>query len=330
MTIGKVYISRNYKGLSSAGSKAKADVEAIIQDVGFRNVGLESTYYSNPLIHFIRNLIGVFKAICYMPWGNGILLLQYPMKKYFTFICYIAHLRNLKIIALIHDLGAFRSQRLTVAQEIARLNCVDYVIAQNQEMSNWLETYGYKGKLGVLEVFDYLSSGQNNTKCLNNVGSKKRYVVNYIGALNRIKNAFLYEMPPYVKTYDFHVYGGGFSLKEGCIKNPNFVYNGFCASDNLIAFLLGDFGLVWDGDSLDTCSGNLGVYLKYNSPHKTSLYIRCHLPVIIWREAAMAPFIERENIGVVIDSLTELDQLLTKITAEQYNEMKKKCNKNKW
>lgn len=45
---------------------------------------------------------------------------------------------------------------------------------------------------------------------------------------------------------------------------------------------------VWDGDSVDTCAGNTGAYLRYNNPHKTSLYLACGMPVIVWKEAAIA------------------------------------------
>lgn len=34
------YLSRNYKGLGSAGNKAKTDMEKIMKDMNFRNVGL--------------------------------------------------------------------------------------------------------------------------------------------------------------------------------------------------------------------------------------------------------------------------------------------------
>ena len=37
------YLSRNYKGLSSAGNKAKTDIEQIMKDLSFKNVGLKQT-----------------------------------------------------------------------------------------------------------------------------------------------------------------------------------------------------------------------------------------------------------------------------------------------
>ena len=59
-----------------------------------------------------------------------------------------------------------------------------------------------------------------------------------------------------------------------------------------------------------------------NNPHKTSLYLRCSLPVIIWKQAALAPFVSKHGIGLCVDSLKELDTILPNITQGQYACMK--------
>ena len=97
---------------------------------------------------------------------------------------------------------------------------------------------------------------------------------------------------------------------------------GFVPSNQLIATASGHFGLVWDGDSLDACSGDMGEYLRYNNPHKTSLYIRCHLPIIIWKQAALAPFVSQRGIGLCVDSLREIGSALNALTPERYAEMR--------
>lgn len=316
VTMKKAYISRNYKSITSAGGKAKTDIESVISKAGFQNVAFRQTQYTKKHIDFPRNLFGIIKSTFTIP-RNGILFLQYPMKKYFSFVCAIAHLKNTKTVTVIHDLGTFRRKKLNAAKEIKRLNGADYIIAQNETMLNWLKDHGYKKGLGVLGIFDYLSESTNTS---HQKSSSPRYIVNYAGGLTRRKNAFLYEISPYINTFTFRLYGSGFT---GTIENPNFIYKGFARSDDFISTMEGDFGLVWDGDSLDTCSGNFGIYLKYNTPHKISFYIRAHLPVIIWKEAAMAPFIEKEKVGFSIASLKELDDKLHNFSIDDYNEMKK-------
>lgn len=83
----------------------------------------------------------------------------------------------------------------------------------------------------------------------------------------------------------------------------------------------GDFGLVWDGDSADACAGNTGAYLRYNNPHKTSLYLACGMPVIVWREAAIADFVLKNEVGIVVESLSGLDEIISAISDESYQKM---------
>ena len=78
------------------------------------------------------------------------------------------------------------------------------------------------------------------------------------------------------------------------------------------------FGLIWDGKSLDTCDGDTGDYTKFNNPHKLSLYLAIGLPVIVWKEAAIAKFVEENKVGVAISSLQELNNLDKVISPDLY------------
>ena len=100
-------------------------------------------------------------------------------------------------------------------------------------------------------------------------------------------------------------------------------YFGAFLPDELIKNLKGKYGLVWDGDSIETCSGGKGEYLRINNPHKLSLYLAVGLPVIIWDEAAEAEFVLRENVGFTIKSLYELSEKMALISDDDYEIMKK-------
>ena len=151
----------------------------------------------------------------------------------------------------------------------------------------------------------------------------RNYSIVSAGALNRRKNTFLYEVGAYFQHYRFNLYGSGFEADAAAGKE-RFNCMGFIPSDHLIASAKGDFGLVWDGNSLDSCSGDFGEYLQYNNPHKTSLYIRCHLPVIIWEKAALADFVRTEGIGICIDSLKNLEKILDGLSTEEYEAMRQR------
>lgn len=278
------------------------------------NLGLETTFSTSQVVSFVRNLMGIIRMSFKVQSGD-IILLQYPVKKYFSLICRIAHHRGAKTIALIHDLGCMRRKKLTEQQEINRLMYADAVIASNAVMMQWLKDKGYSKMLDYLGLHDYLSDSVSPPP----VPHSPLKVV-YAGTLAMRKNAFLMEMAKQVNNYELVVYGNHKDLPHlqtgGHIK-----VNPFLSADRFIREVEGDFGLVWDGDSLDTCSGHFGEYLRWNTPHKVSFYIRAGLPIIVWRQSAVAPIVQQEGIGICIDSIEELNDLLPSITPEQLSEM---------
>lgn len=315
------YVSRNYKNKTSAGNKAKTDIEVIMQQMGIRNAGFRQTNYTNPLSHFFMTLFDVLRAPFSLHKGD-ILFVQYPLKKYFSFLCNMAHFRKAKVAIIIHDLGSFRRKALTIPREMHRLAHCDYIIAHNNHMKKWLENNKCPVPIGTLEIFDYLSESVPKSKHT----PEKDFNIIYAGALNHRKNTFLYDAGKYASNYHYTLYGNGF--EHEIAANPEkFICKGFTPSDKLIETVDGDFGLVWDGNSTTKCAGDWGSYLKYNNPHKTSLYIRCDLPVIVWKQSAMASFVEREHIGICIDSLQNLSVFLQKLQPAEYNEMRRNVEK---
>ncbi|MDY3070514.1 MAG: galactofuranosyltransferase [Parabacteroides sp.] len=315
------YLSRNYKNLDGAGNKAKTDIEKIMERAGFRNVGLKQSNFTNPVLDFLFTLFGVLKSPFYLH-ENDILFLQYPLKKYFSFVCKLAHFRNSKVVVIIHDLGCFRRKKLTVEKEIRRLNRADYIIAHNPSMKAFLLQNGCKARIGELGIFDYLAVAPVTEV----IGPCPPFNVVYAGALSERKNKFLYELGSYIHSYIFRLFGNGFESSKA-IENERLNYHGFISSEQMIAHPQGHFGLVWDGASIHTCSGNFGEYLRYNNPHKTSFYLRCGMPVIIWKQAALASFIERNGAGFCIESLEEIDNILKSLTSEDYRKLKENACK---
>ena len=309
------YLSKNYNELSSAGNKAKTDIEKIMQQQGFRNVGLKQSCSSNKLLGFLLTLAGVLKTPFSLRKGD-MLVLQYPLKKYYLLACRIARLRGCKTVTVIHDLGSFRRKRLTAEKEIKRLRFSDHIIAHNSCMKRWLEERGCKQSIGCLEIFDYLSSTSASPREF-----PRQHTILYAGALSYRKNPFLYDWEEHMHNYRLNLYGNGFDIEQFKRGGKQISYKGFVASDLLIASAEGSFGLVWDGTSIDLCSGDFGEYLQYNNPHKTSLYIRCQLPIIIWEKAALASFVKENGIGICVGSLHEIEERFARMEAGEYREM---------
>ena len=311
------YISRNYRGTGSAGNKAKTDNEDTLAQAGAHNLGLRRTCHKNKVATFFIDLAGIAKYACCVRRGD-IILLQYPVKKYFTFICRVAHWRGAKTVALIHDLGSFRRKKLTVQKEIRRLMHANYVIASNATMQRWLGDNGYTHPTGALGLFDYRSPEVNTA----HTAAQQQLRLVYAGGLAMRKNAFLLKLSTQPLPYELHIFGNRDGL-PGLKDNAAMMFHPFMPADNFIREVDADFGLVWDGDSTDSCTGAFGEYLRFNSPHKASFYLRAGLPLVVWRQAAIAPIVEHEGIGICIDSLDELAARLQAVTPECYKAMRR-------
>ena len=324
------YISRNYYNLSTAGNKAKTDNEDTLLEMGAVNLGLHRTVNNSKILAFFLDLAGILRT-CLLLRKRDVLFLQYPVKKYFALLCQVAKLKGAQTICVIHDLGSFRRKKLTVEKEIARLSHCDYIIASNENMKQWLMGHGMKQPVGSLGLFDYRSASFNEHSASSNhehspsseaISSEALPKIVYAGALSMRKNSFLVELTK-KKLSSWHlVIVGNKDGLQGVQENAHIEYRGFMPSEDFISHIDADFGLVWDGNSLDTCSGDYGEYLRWNSPHKVSFYLRAGLPVIIWKDAAVAPIIEQEGAGIAISSLKELDDVFKKLSADDLKQMK--------
>lgn len=303
-------------------NKAKRDIDDILRSIGASDAAVGIREYGKAS-RFIRKLLCVIKLLVILK-KDDVLLIQYPFKKYFSTLCRISRFKGAKTITIIHDLGTFRRRKLTEKQEIRRLNHTDYIIAHNEKMKEWLTEKGISRPVGTLKIFDYLSSANHNDSI---PYAKKEFTdIAFAGGIHIRKNAFIYATDDVISPCTLNLYGPGEIDKEKEKQWKHIRYNGLIDSDVFISSITDQWGLVWDGDSIDGCSGIWGEYLRLNNPHKTSFYLRAGLPVIVWKESAMAPFVADNRIGITISSLSELPQILASIDVDTYMEYKKNVN----
>lgn len=306
------YISRSYRDTGSAGNKAKTDYEDILVSMGAVNLGLRRTVGLGKIRTFARNLAGVMRYAFKIRRGD-IVVLQYPVKKYFSLLCRIARLKEAKTIAFVHDLGSCRRRKISLETEMKRLNSATYVIAANQIMEQWLVSQGLESMHGALGFHDYLCAAVPAARNI-----VRPWSVTYAGSLNIRKNSFMLAMGDENNRCLLHLYGYLCDYTPAQGNAAHIVEHGYVSPDNFIRSAQGSFGLVWDGESLDACTGDWGGYLALNTPHKCSFYIRAGLPLIVWSGAAVAPEVKSKKIGLAIDSLRQLPEILEQITPQQY------------
>ena len=295
-------------------NKAKNDIDELMERDGFRNLSVHIGSKGKVSVFFSK-LFSVIR-LPFVLHKDDVLLIQYPFKKYYTALCRIAHMKNASTVTLIHDLGTFRRHKLTADQEIERLSHTDSIIVHNGAMKDWLKEHGCKVRMCELGIFDYLSS---SSPLHRHFGHSPRRIV-YAGALGLRKNAFLYDLDKCLDGCVLDIFGRGLA-ENIASKWHNIHYHDYLESDKFIETVDGDWGLVWDGDSIDACSGNWGEYLRINNPHKTSFYICAGLPVIIWNQSAMSKFIVENKLGICVSSLSELSEALNHVGKEEYDEI---------
>lgn len=325
------YIAQKFPHTESAAFKARTDMDAVMASEGFRNVGSKNNLRSTRTGTWLATFAGVMKAGFRLHRGD-ILLLQYPMRPYYRHLCRMAHMRGAKVVTLIHDLESFKRPDITAEEEVTLLSASDYIISLNPSMEQWLRERGCSVPSASLGIWDYLSHDAREARqtagktfpvkpVCEPMVADEGYKVMFVGGVCRRRNQFLYDWGTVIDGYKVVVYGNNFDTTQAA-KADHFVLRGFVPSGLMIRHPEGQFGLVWDGNAFDGCNGEWGEYLRYNNPHKASLYLRCGLPVIIWKHAGLAPFIEKEGIGFTIESLAEIAPRLKAMTPREYERMK--------
>lgn len=289
----------------TAGSKAKQDVVYFLQKIGYQVLD-----YSVSSNRFLRVLTGFFqwKTALRGIKKDDFILYQYPAYSRFLGDRFVIEARKqgARIAILLHDVNSLRMYRDAPAdqqREIDFLNQFDQVIAHNDQMKQWLVAHGVKSLVVPLKIFDYQADYQMNM--LEQCDFSERPTVAYTG--NLAKSVFLQKLALPIPI-------GLYGIAPAPTYPQNITYHGSFDAVDLGDAVQEEFGLVWDGNSIDTCTGVLGEYLQYNNPHKTSFYLSKGMPVIIWKKAALARFVEEYECGITVESLGNLDQELYNLT----------------
>ncbi len=312
----RYYISRNYRSLYDAAGKAKTDCEKILAANGWINLGFRQTSFKNSIVSTLVSLLSICRGVALLKPGS-LLCIQYPLKKFLRLVLWAAKRKKCHIVTIVHDLYGMRKRGISLEKEMSLLAHSHCLIVHNEKMKEWLKEHGATSRMEILEIFDYLHQGVPRSALRNE--SESRYSIVYAGRLKDKKNSFLYKLEQLPKgNFMFVFYGAGFQSSEIQSEDGMVEYRGFFPADEVVERIEGSFGLVWDGQSIDTCSGQYGEYLEYNTPHKCSLYLQCGLPLIIWSKAAMAEFVEKYDVGFCVESLTEIPALLGQIDDADY------------
>ena len=315
----------------NAGSKAREDIEKILDKEKIKRLYIQTKIGIQEkkilkviqLLQYMKNRQIWNKSLKSLKKGDAVII-QYPLRNItigFSDIIKKYRKKGIRFIAIIHDLDSLRcgaqnmsslQARRIIYEDRAILKEFNNIVSHNKSMTKeLLELGNSRENIVELEIFDYLIE-----KNIEDVNRNKKMPVIIAGNLSSIKAKYLKELKD-IKEVHFNLYGRGYDLKE----TTNVEYKGAFLPEELANNLEGGFGLIWDGDTKETCKGFYGNYLRYNNPHKTSLYLVSGLPVIAWEESAIAEFILKNNVGFCIDKLDDIPEMIKKLSDEEYQKM---------
>ena len=283
----------------NASGKAKYDVSDILSRLGF------APMYTPSDKRALR-IVQQWASIKRLP-EDSLMAVQYPAN--LDYFYRMLSKKQVESFAVIHDLESLRGG-ISLEEEVKTLGAFPAVISHNDKMTAILRDGGYKGKIVELGLFDYLAEDEQVTS------DREPNTIAFAG--NLTKASFLQELGS-IPEIKFNVYGQPTDAVEN--MPPNVSYKGSFPSEEIAQNIDGAWGLIWDGDSLETCANQFGGYLKYNCPHKTSMYLVAERPVITWSGAAIAEIVNQRGLGVTVDSLTELPKAIGNVSAADYQTM---------
>ena len=309
--MANVLITTGTANEKTAWTKARMDVKSILTGRGYRPVPLPEMSY-NP------GTWARFAAQIRREAGAGDhLVLEYPigdrLRCYFT--SWIGRALGVKTYAVIHDLNSLRSRDSPVAREMGILGAFDGLVSHNAAMTRWLREAGLKNRIVNLDLFDYCS---RSVDAWHEATPHQPWQVLCAGNLSPEKAGYVYNPRlGELEGVQISLYGAFFQPEE--MPESPVRYKGVFEPDHPVLDRKYHFGLIWDGDEVDRCGGVFGDYMRYNNPHKLSLYVSMGLPVIVWKEAAIARFVVENRIGVAVADLREMSAMA--LGTDDYREM---------
>lgn len=312
----KFIIGFELSASKTAGGKAQGDINRIAINMGYSSVVYRIKGRKIAKAIEKRRFFNKLKRLP----DNSTIIIQYPTSVSFDEVLPILESRKLSIITIMHDVGFLRSEgdikKREEKNERKLFEISNKIIIHNEFMKQAFVEFGVdEGKIICLNIFDYLS------KPVNFKERNKCDSIIIAGNLHKDKSGYVYELKNLGKDVSFNLYGINFTGEE----TPNIKYKGSFLPEDLPSILEGSFGLVWDGQQIDTCAGKVGDYLRYNNPHKLSLYLAAGIPVIVWSQSATAKFVSENRVGITVDSLSELHNKIENISDEKYREMCENC-----
>lgn len=295
------------------GGVGYSDIETILQRNNYTPIEFPDHNDTGPIAKF-RRFLFLYRGLRRLPPHAEVVFLYPAYARIIQhFIHKLSKRKDIKLICIIGDIDGIKDDdTLQLKQEIRELKKFRHFIVHNKGMADWLTNHVGQVNYGTLRFFDFLTQPVINNRA-------KAYTIAFAGNLN--KSSFVHRLPGITTkqpALHFHIYGPG---EKPLVPGKNISYEGSYPPYQMPSLLKGSFGLIWDGPNADQMKGSFASYMPYMTHHKLSLYILAGLPVIAAGISASGQLVTQYQIGITINSLTELQQAIDSITPAQYETM---------
>lgn len=329
------YTETNYYDhdkLMNSLSKGRDDYFEVLRRMGLKCIRIPTVRKKRFLsaaerIRYEHDLAAAWKAALRDLGRGDTLVIHSPNSEKFTGFARLirgVQARGCRIVTIVFELemfftssyarGAGIKRRIARETERSLFELSDAVVVHNDRMKKMLMDIGISGdKMFSVGVMDYLRDEPLDEAPCDRIA--RDLPVAFAGNLSFEKSQFEYALP---EGFRCNLYGSDYT---GPV-NDDVCYKGVFDPISLMDSMEGSFGLVWDGDSTNACSGQFGDYLVFNNPHKIAVYLASGMPVIVWDRIAMADFVRAEGCGITVRTLKEVPERIASLSPEEYERMR--------
>lgn len=309
-----------------ASSKPRYDTTTSICEIGATLLEICTFHLANTTNRFKRKVLGKINRLDLIRQAgkkckeinNSTVFVQYPFywcsSNTAKYILDKLKDNDNKLIFIVHDINSVRVKG-DCKEDRQLLSYADVAVVHSPQMGQALHKIIEKDLAVIpLEFFDYRSK-------INNTPQKSLRKINLIFAGNLIKAPFIKSLSnlPLSEDFQINLYG----KESPLVKESQYVHYKGKFSAEEFGDIEGNWGLVWDGESINTCSGEYGEYLRLNAPFKFSLYLAACRPVVVWRQSAMAQYVEKQHLGICVDSLSDIPMTISNLSDDELKEISK-------
>lgn len=258
--------------------------------------------------HIIEATLGVVQP-------GDLVVVQFPMWTHLNFQAeffdYISNIVSVKMVCLLHDMPTWMfsdgNNNYDINNDfwIKQLKKFDALMVSNEKMAKKLQEDGVNVPMIPMYMWDYEYYGVRKEKKF----IKKLY---YVSGRDIIDIDYHGSTPLYF--YNKRV-------EEKVLNCGSVKWMGRKPSDEIVSVMDGGFGLVVSDNIKEQSHMNFSYYNQFNNPTKLSMYLAAGLPIIVSNKTYHAKLVKKYGIGLVVDDLNDIDNILSSITDKDYQKM---------